>query len=106
MGIFNFFKTYDINQGVKDYLAVPSAILLDVRTVEEYNDGHIPQSINIPLQQIEEAESVITDKNTPIFVYCYSGNRSGRATAYLKRAEYTNVKNIGGIMSYKGNMEK
>ena len=55
MGFFDLFQQADIDQGVKEYLATPGAVLLDVRTSEEYRDGHIPGSKNVPLQEIGRA---------------------------------------------------
>ena len=52
MGFFDLFQQADIDQGVKEYLATPGAVLLDVRTSEEYRDGHIPGSKNVPLQAL------------------------------------------------------
>lgn len=97
MSLFNFFKTPDINQGVKEYTSTPGAILLDVRTPQEYREIHIPDSRNIPLQFLQEITNVIHNKNTPIFVYCHSGSRSSQAVKQLEKIGYTNVKNIGGI---------
>ena len=77
-------------------------IILDVRTQEEYSEGHIEGSKNIPLQNIEIAETIIKNKDTPLFVYCRSGGRSAQATSILKRMGYTNVEDIGGILSYRG----
>lgn len=77
-------------------------MLVDVRTPDEYSDGHIRGSINIPLQRISEAEAELPDKSAPIFIYCRSGARSGRAAAVLGGMGYKNVRNIGGIMSYRG----
>lgn len=102
MGFLSFLQTRDINSGVRSFLSTEGAVLLDVRTPEEYADGHIEGSQNIPLQIIERTESVIKDKSTPIFVYCRSGARSAQATNILKRMGYTNVEDIGGIMSYRG----
>ena len=79
MGFFDLFRQPDINQGVEEYRAVPQAILLDVRTPEEYRGGHIPGSKNLPLQQIEKIESIAEKKETPLFVYCQSGARSRQA---------------------------
>lgn len=95
-----------IDQGVERFRKTPGAVLLDVRTVEEYSSSHIPGSVNIPLQQIQDVEIVVTDKNTPLFVYCRSGRRSGEATTWLKDAGYTDVTNIGGIINYTGELEE
>ena len=53
MGFFDFMKGPDINQGVKEYSATDGAVLLDVRTPDEYRQGHIPGSKNVPLQSID-----------------------------------------------------
>ena len=102
MGILGFLKFKDINEGVKAFLSVENAVLLDVRTREEYSAGHIEGSINLPLQNIDQAAAIVPDKKTPIFVHCHSGARSARAAAELRRMGFTDVKDIGGIISYKG----
>ena len=98
MIFFNLFVRKDINQGIKRYLKEETAVLLDVRTNEEYADGHIEGSINLPIGETNRAGTVITDKDGPIYVYCRSGNRSERAAAYLKGNGYTKVNDIGGIL--------
>ena len=95
----------DINAGVEEYQKTPNAKLIDVREEDEYAAGHIPASINIPLSKIESTQDKITDLDTPLFVYCRSGNRSGQAVAWLKQAGYSKVKNIGGIANYSGKTE-
>lgn len=100
--LFNLLTKKDINAGVEECRSIPGAILLDVRTKEEYKEFHIPNSINIPLQNIRETVKKIPDKNTPVFVHCFSGARSGQAVSYLKSSGFTNVKNIGGINAYRG----
>lgn len=62
MGFFDLFQQADIDQGVKEYLATPGAVLLDVRTSEEYRDGHIPGSKNVPLQALDKVASVAEKK--------------------------------------------
>lgn len=106
MGFFDLFRQKDINQGLLDFKAVEGAVLLDVRTAEEYRQGHIPGSINISLQTIDKVLLEISNKETPLFVYCYSGFRSGQAVNLLKGMGYTNVTNIGGISSYSGKVER
>ena len=106
MGFFDLFKQPDINQGVKEYRQREDAILLDVRTPQEYRDGRIPGSKNVPLQTIDKIRSVADNKNIPLFVYCYSGGRSRQAAAMLQRMGYSNVQNIGGITAYSGKVER
>ena len=105
MGFFDLFRQPDINQGVKEYRAVPQAILLDVRTPEEYGGGHVPGSRNLPLQQIEKITAIAEKKETPLFVYCQSGARSRQAVSLLQRMGYENVNNIGGMAAYRGKVE-
>ena len=104
MGLFGLFKKNDINEGVEQYKNTNAAVLLDVRTREEYSEGHIEKSINLPLQEIKNAPKVIKKKDTPLFVYCHSGARSANAVNHLKNMGYTNVTNIGGIIHYQGNI--
>lgn len=105
MGLFDFLKQPDINQGVKEYKNVPDAVLVDVRTAQEYQEGHIPGSKNVPLQQLDRIASVAKNKGTQLFVYCYSGSRSRQAARMLRQMGYANVTNIGGIAAYSGKVE-
>ena len=76
-------------------------IILDVRTREEYDEGHIPGAILIPNTAIEaKAEDVLTDKNQLILVYCRSGRRSKIAAEALAELGYTNIKEFGGIIDW------
>lgn len=106
MGLFDFWKMPDIGQGVEEFRAAPGALLLDVRSRQEFQEGHIPGSRNVPLSAIEEAAALTEDKETPLFVYCYSGARSGQAVQMLRRMGYANVKNIGGIAAWTGKVER
>ena len=105
MGIFDFFKQPDINQGVQEYKNAAGAVLLDVRSPQEYREGHIPGSQNVPLQQLDKVEVVTENKDTVLYVYCHSGARSRQAVSLLKHMGYTNVHNIGGIAAYSGKVE-
>ena len=105
MGIFDFFKHPDINQGLQEYKNAAGAVLLDVRTTQEYRDGHIPGSQNVPLQQLDNVEEVAENKETALYVYCHSGMRSRQAVSLLQAMGYTNVHNIGGIAAYHGKVE-
>ncbi len=106
MGFFDFLKQPDIDQGLEACRATPGAVLLDVRTPEEYAEGHIPGGRNVPLQRLDAVESAVKSKDTPLFVYCLSGARSRQAVSMLRSRGYTNVQNIGGISAYSGKVEK
>ena len=76
-------------------------IVLDVRTQEEYDQGHIPGAMLIPHTDIEtNAETMLTDKDQMILVYCRSGRRSKMAAEALVALGYTNIREFGGIMDW------
>ncbi len=106
MGFLDFLKGPDIDQGVKEFRETPGAILLDVRTPQEYGEGHIPGSVNVPLQSLGGPGALPAAKDAPLFVHCHSGARSRQAVGQLARLGYTNVKNIGGIAAYTGKVER
>ena len=78
---------------------------MDVRTPQEYREGRIPGSQNIPLQAIDKVTAVVKNRDIPLFVYCHSGVRSRQAVGMLRRMGYTNVTNIGGMAAYSGKVE-
>lgn len=79
----------------------PGAVLLDVRTPEEYAAGHIPGSRNVPLDELHRSE-LPEDPETPLFVCCLSGARSRQAALLLRQAGYGDVTDLGGIHHYHG----
>ena len=82
-------------------------IILDVRTQEEYDEGHIPGATQISHEEIaEKAEDVLTDKDQLILVYCRSGRRSKIAAEALAELGYTNIKEFGGIIDWPYEVEK
>lgn len=78
------------------------AILLDVRTPDEYSREKIKGSINIPLNELsEKIEEYISDKNQLTYVYCRSGSRSSYATNIMRKMGYTNVFNMAnGLLAW------
>ena len=81
-------------------------IILDVRTQEEYDQGHIPSAIVISHEEIKEkAEEMLTDKDQLILVYCRSGRRSKIAAEALVELGYTNIKEFGGIIDWPYEVE-
>ncbi len=82
-------------------------IILDVRTQEEYNEGHIPGAICIPNEEInEEKIEELPDTEQLIMVYCRSGNRSKQAAKKLADIGYTNIVEFGGIIDWEGDIVK
>ncbi len=103
MGLFNLFRnSADINKLVDEAHQTDRAVIIDVRTPEEFAGGHIEGAYNIPLDRIDITLQVVKDKNTPLYLYCRSSARSGQALHYLQSEGYTNALNMGGIMSWDG----
>lgn len=81
-------------------------VILDVRTAGEYEDGHIPGAVNLPVDEVDaKAADLLTSKEQLILVYCRSGNRSKRASQILADQGYTNVKEFGGINTWPGEIQ-
>ena len=100
------FEQLTMNKALSQMAKEENFILLDVRTMEEYNDGHIPGAINIANESIGKEEILqLPDKNQRIYVYCRSGNRSKQAAKKLVKLGYTNIIEIGGIIDYHGDVE-
>lgn len=91
----------------KKMIETQKVIVVDVRTLEEYNEGHIPNAISVPLETIEnKAESKLKNKDDLILVYCRSGRRSREAALKLIEKGYTNVIDFGGIKDWNGEVVK
>ena len=98
------FNKTDINTAVEEYRTTPGAFLIDVRTGPEYEAGHIEGAINVPLVSIHFIVDHVRDIEAPVYVYCQTGARSGQAVSMIREMGYKNVKNVGGINRYKGNL--
>ncbi|WP_047046777.1 rhodanese-like domain-containing protein [Vibrio mexicanus] len=72
------------------------ALVVDVRTPGEFEQGHLEDALNYPLAELDTHFNGV-DKNTEIVLYCRSGNRSGQAFQYLKAQGFTNLQNAGGL---------
>ena len=82
-------------------------IIIDVREKNEYEEGHIKDSILIPLDTLENTiEDIIKDKDSKILVYCRSGRRSAEASKIIKSLGYNNIYDFGGIIDWKYEIEK
>lgn len=75
-------------------------LLLDVRTPEEFNSGHIAGAVNIAVEQLSARLSEVP-QDKPVVLYCRSGNRSGQAAQILERAGYTQIYDLGGIITWQ-----
>ena len=82
-----------------------NALILDVRTIEEFRSGHIPNAKNIPVQELStQLSNLDTYKNDDIILYCRSGARSSKAANILNKNGFNKVYNLGGIGNYKGKL--
>ena len=82
-------------------------IILDARTIKEYNEGHIPNAICIPNETIDETVTEqLPNKDQLILIYCRSGNRSKQAALKLQQLGYTNLVEFGGIIDWDGEIEQ
>lgn len=75
-------------------------VLIDVRTPEEFNSGHIPGAINIDVQALHRRLKDVP-RDRAVVLYCRSGNRSNQAARLLRQAGYTEVYNLGGIGEWR-----
>lgn len=80
--------------------------IVDVRTQEEYDTGHIPNAILLPLDTLaDKASEVLPDKEQRLLIYCRSGNRSATAAKQLIEMGYTEVYDFGGIIDWPFDVE-
>lgn len=83
-------------------MAKRGAVLLDVRTVEEFRSGHVTGAINMPYEEVGERIAFLApDKSAPVLVYCLSGGRSGIAKSVLRRLGYSEAHNLGSLARAK-----
>ena len=76
------------------------ALLLDVRTAGEYDGGHLPGAVNIPVDRLADGMRQLPDPDRVIVVYCRSGVRSSRAAGLLRRAGFATVHDLGGMSNW------
>ncbi len=94
---------YEISQEkAKEMIDNKDVYIIDVRELNEYNDGHIENSILVPVGEVtRKIEDVVEDKNSTILVYCRSGRRSKVASLHMVSLGYENVYEFGGISTWK-----
>ncbi len=86
----------------KEMMDTQEVIILDVQEQDEYDGGHIPGAVLLPVGTIDEttAAEVIPEKDSTVLVYCRSGNRSKTASSTLAELGYTNIYEFGGINTW------
>lgn len=97
IGYVLFRPSGDVSSTDARQLVAQGARLVDVRTREEFADGHIAGAINIPVQELEQRMGELQSKEQPIVVYCRSGARSARAAGMLRGAGYSVVHDLGAM---------
>ena len=102
------YKMVSMTEGLEIAKNNPEAIIVDVRHDDEYKAGHIPGAVLLTMETItaETSAKVLPDKNQMILIYCRSGRRSKIAAQTLLELGYTNLIEFGGILDYKGKVEK
>lgn len=84
----------------------PDAIILDVRTPEEFSKKHIPNAVLVPIEDVRGGKlSKLPDKNATILIYCWTGRRAEDAAELLIKRGYTNVYEFGGLVDWTGAVE-
>ena len=102
------YKSVSMDEGLKMMAESSDFVLLDVRRPDEFASGHIPGAVLFTneLMTKASAEKLLPNKNQRIYVYCRSGRRSKEASQKLVDYGYSNVIEIGGILDYKGDIER
>jgi len=99
-------RIIDAKQAKEELDQDKNIILVDVRTPEQYQAGHIKGAISLPLEEVEsKASSVLKDKNAKYFIYCRTGRKSEEVSEYLDAIGYTNVTDMGGIHDWPYEIE-
>ena len=104
VGVFILIKrmSFVSEETARQHLA-NGALVIDVRSAEEFRSGHVPDAINIPLGELSDRLPLrVKDKNQVLLLHCLSGGRSGMAQQQLKGMGYANVFNLGSLARARG----
>jgi|GEM_PF-95325 len=113
MGFWDFGKPVDINSKLAEARSTAGALIIDVREPREYEYGHIPGALNLPVNSVGTIRTALAGwlieghaSQTPLYLYCVSGARSKKAQGLLKAMGFQIVENMGGINRFTGQFEK
>lgn len=108
MFLFRKHNPISMEEAQKRMAEDPSIRVIDVRTAAEYRQGHIPGSINLPMDRLSHIQKIVPDKHhAKLMVYSFSGGSQSReACETLKRLGYHHVTNMGGIAFWTGKLER
>lgn len=99
------YKNISMDEAQK-MMAQDDIVIIDVREEDEYNEGHIPDAILIPLSLLDQNDIELPNQDQTLLIYCRSGRRSKQAAQKFVKLGYTDVYNIGGILDWTGQLEK
>ena len=106
MGVLDFLKGPNINEGLEKYRQYKYAVLVDLRSEKDFSKGRIPGSINLPLEIIGKAKYVLEDKMAPLFVYAWDKDDCQKGVTALKALGFQNVTILGSCERYVGEIER
>ncbi len=106
MGLLDFLKGPNINDGLAKYHQLKYAILLDIRSEEDYAKGHVPGAVNIPFSKIARARYELDDRHAPVFVYGWYHNDAKDGVVALKALGFETITALGDCDRYTGEIER
>ena len=105
-GVASTYQHLTPNEAAKIIETDKNILILDVRTVAEYEKKHIPNSVLLPIEELRKGNfSPLNDKNQKILIYCWTGRRAEDAAKILVDEGYTNIFEFGGLIDWTGKVE-
>lgn len=105
MGILDFLKGPNINEGLMKYHQLKEAYLVDLRPQEDYAKAHVPGAVNLPMNQIGKAIYELENKFVPVFVYDWDIDSCRNGVKALRALGFANVTALGACDRYNGELE-
>lgn len=105
MGVMDFLKGPDINEGLLKYHQLKEAYLVDIRSQEDFAKAHVPGAVNLPMNQIGKAIYVLDNRLVPVFVYGWNAGDCKRGAQALRSLGFASVTALGACDRYHGELE-